>query len=114
MSLASTIRYRALPERRRSKASLAFDIGNVSVSGAIECRALNASIWSIVVGLPTGEPDTDLWPMIKPNAGTSSGLRGGSNIVQATFGRKRIEETSNIQRRVDRGNDEVKSSGKLL
>jgi hypothetical protein len=45
------MRYRALPARKCSSASLTFDIGNVFVTGTTECRALKASIWSIAVGL---------------------------------------------------------------
>jgi hypothetical protein len=54
-SLTSTMRYRALPERRRSNASFIFDIGNVSVIGAMECRALPVSLdwdaWRATNGL---------------------------------------------------------------
>src|SRR5215469_6155032 len=43
-SLISTTRYRALPGRRCSSPSFTFDMGKNSTTGAIEWRALNASM----------------------------------------------------------------------
>jgi hypothetical protein len=45
---------------------LTFDIGNVSVIGAMEWRALNSSMSSMAVGLPLGDPETDFWPRMIP------------------------------------------------
>src|SRR5262249_46161985 len=85
-SFSSTRRYRAFPERRRSKASFIFDIGNVSVIGAMEWRAQNSSMSSIAVGLPVGDPETDFWPRIRLKAGTCSGLRTAPTLCRQPFG----------------------------
>jgi len=59
MSFCKTIRYRAFPERRCSKASFTFDIGNTSITGATPCRTENSSMRTVLNGLPSGVPEMD-------------------------------------------------------
>jgi len=108
------MRYRALPERRRSSASFTCDIGNVSVTGAMECRALNSSISSITTGLPVGEPPIDFCPRIKPKAGHFQRLEDRSDVMQVSLRLERVEQGGNVERGIDRGNDDVQASRQLF
>jgi len=65
------------------------------------------------VGLPVGEPDTDLC-RDQTERRHFQGLEDSSHIVETTIGRKRLEESRNVLRRVDGGNDEVKTPGKFF
>ena len=84
------MRYLALPERRCSIASLTFDIGNVSVTGAMLCRAQKSIISFVVVGLPSGDPETDFCPMINENAATDIGSAIAPTVWKRPFGAKEV------------------------
>jgi hypothetical protein len=68
---------------------LTFDIGKFSVTGTTECRALKVSIWSIAVGLPVGEPATDLSAPNQAEGGNGNWLEHAPDNMKNTFWRER-------------------------
>ena len=71
------------------------DIGNCSMMGAIWWRAQNASIWSTTIGLPLGEPDTDLCCDISPKTATATGTGTTGSWAYANQGDNLTSATSN-------------------
>jgi hypothetical protein len=93
------MRYLALPERRRSSATFTFDIGKVSVIGAMECRALNSSISSIATGLPVGEPPTDFCPsQDQAEGGYFQRLKNRSNVMEMSLWPECVEQDGDVPR----------------
>ena len=71
-------------------ASLTFDIGKVSVTGAMLCRAQKSIISFVVVGLPSGDPETDFCPMINGNAVTEIGSAIAPTVWKRPFGARQV------------------------
>jgi len=76
------------------------DIGNCSMMGAIWWRAQNASIWSTTIGLPLGEPDTDLCCDISPKTATATGTGTTPTKWMRPFGAERADHRLPVERRV--------------
>src|SRR5215468_290648 len=80
------MRYRALPDASRAKASLIWLIGKCSVCGTTWCRAAKSSIVAIATGEPTGEPETLRCCMMSENAATGIGSSTAPTTCSRPFG----------------------------
>jgi hypothetical protein len=85
-SASSTIRYRALPDSSRAKASLIRLIGKCSVCGATLCRAAKLSILSMEVGEPAGEPEMHRCCRMSEKTATGMGSRTAPTRCSRPFG----------------------------